>query len=426
MRPLRPGETFAALRVCDFRLYFAGQCVSLVGTWMQAVAQSWLVLELTGSGTVLGLVVAVQFLPVLLLGPYGGLVADRADKRRLLMATQTALAALALILGLLTVTHLVRLWMVVILAIALGTVNAIDNPARQTLVPEVVGPDLLRDAVGLNSVTTNAARAVGPALAGILIASVGVGVCFLANAASFAAVLLALGMMRTDRPRAGAPVEKGPGQLAAGLRYVRGTAGLWAPLAMMALIGTLAYEFQVVLPVLARTNAHGDARTYGFMTSAMGLGAVVGGLAVAAFGRAGAVPLIRAAAFFAAALTAAAVIPWLPGVLAALAVVGAASTAFLATGNTTLQLVAEPSLRGRVMALWSVTFLGSTPVGGPVVGVVAQHLGPRAGLGLGAAACLAATVLGLAVLPRVAPEHRHLEPRPAPCHPPPPTETDRT
>ncbi|WP_416483775.1 MFS transporter [Streptomyces sp. CL12] len=426
MRPLRPGETFAALRVRDFRLYFAGQCVSLVGTWMQAVAQSWLVLELTGSGTVLGLVVAVQFLPVLLLGPYGGLVADRADKRRLLMATQTALAALALILGLLTVTHLVRLWMVVILAIALGTVNAIDNPTRQTLVPEVVGPDLLRDAVGLNSVTTNAARAVGPALAGILIASVGVGVCFLANAASFAAVLLALGMMRTDRPRAAAPVEKGPGQLAAGLRYVRGTAGLWAPLAMMALIGTLAYEFQVVLPVLARTSAHGDARTYGFMTSAMGLGAVVGGLAVAAFGRAGAVPLIRAAAFFAVALTAAAVIPWLPGVLAALAVVGAASTAFLATGNTTLQLVAEPSLRGRVMALWSVTFLGSTPVGGPVVGVVAQHLGPRAGLGLGAAACLAATVLGLAVLPRVAPEHRHLEPRPAPCHPMPPTETDRT
>ncbi|MER6331959.1 MFS transporter [Streptomyces sp. NPDC001034] len=426
MRPLGLGDTFAALRVRDFRLYFAGQCVSLVGTWMQAVAQSWLVLQLTGSGTVLGLVVAVQFLPVLLLGPYGGLVADRADKRRLLMATQTALAGLALVLGLLSVTHVVRLWMVVILAVALGTVNAIDNPTRQTLVPEVVGPELLRDAVSLNSVTTNAARAVGPALAGVLIASVGVGVCFLANAASFAAVLLALRVMRTDRLQRSAPVEKGPGQLAAGLRYVRGTAGLWVPLAMMALIGTLAYEFQVVLPVLARTGVHGDARTYGFMTSAMGLGATVGGLAVAAFGRAGAVPLIRTAAFFAAALTAVAVIPWLPGVLAALAVVGAASTAFLATGNTTLQLVADPSLRGRVMALWSVTFLGSTPVGGPVVGVVAQHLGPRAGLGLGAGACLAATVLGFAVLPRISPEHRFIEPGPAPCHPPPPTETDRT
>ena len=208
------GRTFAALRVRNFRLYFAGQSVSLVGTWMQGVAQSWLVLQLTGSGTVLGAVVAAQFLPVLVAGPYGGLVADRADKRRLLMATQTVLAALALLLGVLTVTHLVRLWMVVVLAVGLGLVNAVDNPTRQTFVPEVVGPELLRNAVSLNSVMTNAARAVGPALAGILIAEVGVGVCFLANAASFVAVLWALGRMRTDRLRPAPPVERGPGQLA--------------------------------------------------------------------------------------------------------------------------------------------------------------------------------------------------------------------
>ena len=189
------GRTFAALRVRNFRLYFAGQSVSLVGTWMQGVAQSWLVLQLTGSGTVLGAVVAAQFLPVLVAGPYGGLVADRADKRRLLMATQTVLAALALLLGVLTVTHLVRLWMVVVLAVGLGLVNAVDNPTRQTFVPEVVGPELLRNAVILNSVMTNAARAVGPALAGILIAEVGVGVCFLANAASFVAVLWALAVV---------------------------------------------------------------------------------------------------------------------------------------------------------------------------------------------------------------------------------------
>ncbi|MFC5958648.1 MFS transporter [Streptomyces pratens] len=420
-------ETFAALRVPNFRLYFAGQSVSLVGTWMQAVAQSWLVLQLTGSGTVLGLVVAAQFLPVLLLGPYGGLIADRADKRHLLMATQTALAALALLLGLLTATHLVRLWIVVLLAVVLGTVSAVDNPTRQTFVPEVIGPHLLRGAVSLNSVMTNTARAIGPALAGVLIASVGVGVCFLANAASFAAVLLALRIMRTGQLQPSPALQKAPGQLAAGLRYVRGTPGLWAPLAMMALIGTLAYEFQVVIPLLARTGAHGDARTYGFMASAMGLGAVAGGLTVAAYGRAGVVPLIGAAASFAAALTAAAAVtPWLPVELVALACVGMGGTVFLATGNTTLQLVADPSFRGRVMALWSVTFLGSTPVGGPIVGAVAEHLGPRAGLGLGAAACLAAVVLGLLVLPRIPPRHRFLETLAAPDPPPALTETDRT
>ncbi|RLU89219.1 MFS transporter [Streptomyces griseocarneus] len=416
---------FAALRVRNFRLYFAGQSVSLVGTWMQAVAQSWLVLQLTGSGTVLGLVVAAQFLPVLVCAPYGGLVADRADKRRLLMATQTAFALLALALGLLAVTHVVRLWMVVLLAVALGITNAVDSPTRQAFVPELVVPRLLRNAVSLNSVMTNAARAIGPAASGILIVTVGVGGCFLANAASFVAVLLALCLIRTGQLHPAPAVERGPGQLTAGLRHVRANAGLWVPLAMMTLIGTLAYEFQVVLPLLARTGVHGDARIYGFMTSAMGLGAVVGGLAVAAYGQAGVVPLIGAAAGFAATLTAAAVIPWLGAELAALACVGAASTAFLATGNTTLQLVSTPAFRGRVMALWSVTFLGSTPIGGPVIGVVAQHLGPRAGLALGAAACLAAALLGLLALPRIPERHRYLERRAARESPPQVTESDR-
>lgn len=426
MRRHQGRESFAVLRVPNFRLYFAGQSVSLIGTWMQVVAQSWLVLQLTGSGTVLGLVVAAQFLPVLLAGPYGGLIADRADKRRLLMATQTALGGLALALGLLTVTHAVRLWMVVFLAVALGGVNAVDNPVRQAFVPEVVGAPLLREAVGLNSVMTNVARTVGPALAGVLIASVGVGVCFLANAISFVAVLLALHMMRTERLRPSPAVEKGPGQLVEGLRYVRGTAGLWAPLVMMALIGTLAYEFGVVLPLLARVGVHGDARTYGFMTSAMGLGSVAGGLAVAACGRAGVIPLVGAAAGFAAALAAAAVIVRLPVELVALFCVGVGATVFLATGTTTLQLVAEPSFRGRVMALWSVTFLGSTPVGGPVIGLVAQHFGPRAGLGVGAGACLVAAMVGLLALPHVPARHRFLERRTVPGHPTSPTETDRS
>ncbi|MFJ8160067.1 MFS transporter [Streptomyces sp. NPDC096136] len=421
-----PKVTFAALAVPNFRLFFAGQSVSLIGTWMQAVAQAWLVLQLTGSGTALGLVVAAQFLPVLLGGPYGGLLADRADKHRLLTATQSTLGALALVLGLLTVTHAVRLWMVVVLAVALGVVNAVDLPTRQTFVPELVGPELLRNAVGLNSIMISATRAIGPAAAGILIATVGVGACFLANSASFLAVLLALRLMHTDRLQPAGAVERAPGQLIEGLRYVRRTAGLWAPLAMMALIGTFAYEFQVVLPLLVSTVLHGGAPTYGFLTAAMGLGSVAGGLAVAALGQAGVVPLVGAAAGFAATLAAAAAVPTVPAEVAVLTLVGVASTVFLALGNTTLQLISDPAFRGRVMALWSVTFLGSTPVGGPVVGVLSQHLGPRAGLALGAGACLAAVVLGLLALPAIPQADRFVERTRSRRPPPPPdTETDR-
>jgi MFS family permease len=403
----RSGRMFAALAVPNFRLYLAGQAVSLTGTWMQVVAQSWLVLQLTGSGALLGLVAAAQFLPVLLLGPYGGLVADRADKRRLLMGTQSVLGVLALVLGLLTVTHVVRLWIVFVLAVALGTVNSVDQPTRQTFVPEMVGRERLQNAVSLNSVMTNAARAIGPAVAGVLIATVGVGVCFLANAASFAAVLAALARIRTEALHPAAPAGREPGQLRQGLRYVRGTPGLLVPLLMMALVGTLAYEFQVALPLLAQVSLHGGAGTYGFLTAAMGVGAVAGGLVVAAMARTGLLPFTVAAGGFAAAILAAALIPSLAGELATLVVVGFFSTAFMATGNTTLQLTADPQFRGRVMALWSVTFTGSTPVGGPIIGVVADDLGPRYGLGLGALACLAATLLGTLALTRMPPADRY-------------------
>jgi len=408
-RGRRPRERriLAALAVPNFRLYLAGQAVSLPGTWMQVVAQSWLVLQLTGSGALLGLVAAAQFLPVLLLGPYGGLVADRAGKRRLLLATQTALGLLALTLGLLTVTHVVRLWMVFVLAVALGTVNSVDQPARQTFVPEIVGRDRVQNAVSLNSVLTNAARAVGPAIAGVLIATSGVGVCFLANAASFAAVLIALARIRAGDLHPAPPAGREKGQLRQGLRYVRDTPGLLVPLLMMALVGTLAYEFQVALPLLARVSLHGGAGTYGFLTAAMGIGAVAGGLVVAGLARTGLLPFTVAAAGFAVAILAAAVIPSLPGELAALAVVGFFSTAFMTTGNTTLQLTADPQFRGRVMALWSVTFTGSTPVGGPIVGVIADDLGPRYGLGIGALACLAATLLGTLALSRMPVADRH-------------------
>ncbi len=387
--------TFAALAVANYRRYLTGQVVSLVGTWMQAVAQAWLVLELSHSGTVLGLVIAVQLLPVLVLGPYGGLVADRVDKRRLLVATNVLSGVLALVLGLLAVTGLVTLAMVFGLAFALGVVRSVAAPAQQSFPAEVVDPALLANAVSLNNVVTSVARAVGPALAGGLIATTGVGVCFLVNAASFAAVVLALSRLDHATLRSAPPVDRAPGQIVAGWRYVRATPALSVPLVMMTLVGTLAYEFPVSLPLLAQGPLGGGPGAYGLMTSAMGVGAVAGGLWLAAHVRVGLRSLGILAGLFGAAVLLAAVAPTLPLALAALLAVGAASTCFLSTASSTLQLAAEPQFRGRVMALWSMAFLGTTPIGGPLVGAISEGASPRIGLAVGGLACLAAAALGL-------------------------------
>jgi MFS family permease len=400
MTRLAQGDTFAALAAPNYRRYFAGQGVSLIGTWMQTVAQSWLVLTLTHSGTALGLVAAAQFLPVLLLAPYGGVLADRADKRRLLIGTQASLGALALTLGLLTVTGVVRLWMVVVLAVLFGLVNACDNPTRQAFASEMVGRDRVRNAVTLNSVLVNTARAVGPAVAGILIATLGTGTCFLVNAASYVAVLVALGGMDVGELNPTPPAPREPGQIRAGLRYVRSNTGLLVPLLMLALVGTLAYEFSVVLPLMAHGPMGGGAGTYALLTSSMGAGAIAGGLVAAGRSRTGIGPLSLAALGFGSAIALAALAPALSLEVVALVLVGAASVTFLSIGNTTLQLRSEPRYRGRVMALWSMAFLGSTPVGAPIVGAVADALGPRFGLALGALACLAAAALGAHALDR--------------------------
>ncbi len=393
-------DTFAALATPNYRRWFAGQAVSLTGTWMQTVAQGWLVLQLTGSGRALGMVAAAQFLPILLLGPYGGLLADRLETRRLLITTQVALGVIALTLGVLAVTGAIELWMVVGMALALGLVTAVDNPARQTFAQEMVGPATLRNAVSLNSVLVNAARAVGPAAAGILIATVGIGLCFLINAASYVAVVVALWGMDVAALRPTPRADRGPGQVRQGLSYVAHTPGLLVPLMMLAVIGTLAYEFQVVLPLLAEGTFGGGPGTYGLLTSAMGAGAIVGGLVVARHGRTGLRALTTAAAMFGGAILVAAAAPTVALALVALAVVGATSVTFLATGNTTLQLTAEPRFRGRVMALWAVAFLGSTPLGAPLVGAVADDVGARGGLVLGGLACLAAAGLGAVALAR--------------------------
>jgi MFS family permease len=400
-RVLRAGRlTFAAFSVPNYRRYYGGQAISMIGTWMQMTAQSWLVLTLTHSSTALGAIVALQTLPVLLLGPYGGVIADRVDKRRLMIALQSAMGLQALVLGLLTVTGQVRVWEIGVLAALLGLNNAFESPARQSFMLEMVGPEHLRNAVSLNSVLVNLARTIGPAVAGVLIASVGTGVCFLINAASFVAVMGSLATMDRTTLAPTDPMPRGRGQLREGLRYVRATPALAVPLLMMAAAGCLTYEFQVTLPVMASRGLHVGATGFGFMTAAMGLGAIVGGLRVAARGKTGLAPLVIAACAFGVTVTLAALAPSLMLELVALAFAGAASISFMSTGNSTLQLSAEPSMRGRVMSLWFVAFQGSTPIGGPIVGVVMAAFGARAGLGLGAVTCAAAAILGVSAMRR--------------------------
>jgi MFS family permease len=388
-------RTFSAMAVPNFRRFITGQAISLVGTWMQSVAISWLVLTLTHSATDVGLNIALQTLPVLVLGPYGGVVADRIDKRRLMVVLQSMMGLQAIVLGLLTLEHSINFALIAVLSLILGLNNCFENPARQSFVLEMVGREEVRNAVSLNSTLVNAARAVGPAIAGVLIAEVGTGWCFIGNSLSFVAVVYSLITLDRTSLHPSPPAARARGQLREGLAYVRRTPDLALPLLMMALIGTLAYEFQVTLPVLAQRTFHGGSEVYGFMTAAFGVGAVVGGLLVAAYGRTGRRPLVAAAAAMGAAMLVAAVAPALPFELGALVLVGFAGVMFLSMGNSTLQLASDPSMRGRVMSLWAVAFLGSTPIGGPLVGWIVSELGGRAGLATGAVSCLAAAAAAL-------------------------------
>jgi MFS family permease len=394
-------QTFAALAIPNFRRYYTGQAISLIGTWMQTVAQSWLIFKLTNSATDVGWAVALQTLPVLVLGPYGGVVADRVDKRKLMMVLQAMMGVLAMVLGILVISHRVDVVEVFVLAFLLGMNNCFENPARQSFVLEMVGPADLRNAVSLNSTLVNAARAVGSAAAGIMIAAGGLGVCFIVNAVSFAAVVYSLKSMDVAALRPTKPTTRSKGQLREGVRYAVKTPAIGVPLAMMALVGCLAYEFQVVLPALAK-SFHGGGAVFGFMTASMGVGAVIGGLYTAARGPVGIKSLVNSATVFGIVLFVASVAPNLPFELAALVLVGMASVSLLSRGNSTLQLAAAPQMRGRVMALWAVAFMGSTPIGGPIAGAVSEYFGARWGLVLGAVACIVAAAFGMIVLRRIA------------------------
>src|SRR3954447_7841156 len=400
----------APLASRTYRLYFSGQLISVPGTWLQTVAQAWLVLQLTPSGSAPGITVAPQACAVLLLAPWAAAVANRSDRRRLRLGTQAGQAVLALVLGLATVTHAVSLGLVWVLAFGLGLARAIDVPTRQSFVSELVDRDALPRAISINATVAAAARMVGPAGAGALIALLGIGACFLVNGLSFLAPLAGLMLMDTTQlHRPDRPPAPTPHAVRAGVRYVRGRRDLLVPLLMMALVGTLAYEFQVTIPLLAHQTFGLDATGFGLLYAAMGFGSVVAGLTLAgsvaprartiaaAAARVGVAPRVRtiaaAAAAFGVALGAAALSPTPVTAAVCLGLAGAASVVFSSTTNATLQLRAEPAMRGRVGALYIVAFLGSTPIGGPLVGAVGQLVGPRAALGAGALGCLVAAAL---------------------------------
>jgi MFS family permease len=385
---------FAALAVPNFRRYVSGQSLSLIGTWVETVAQALLVLQLTHSGTALGLTTAARYAPILLLSPYAGLLVDRYPKRRVLLATQAGLGLVSATLGATVLAGDIRLWQVVVLAVLFGILSAADNPARQAFVQEVVGHDLVRNAVTLNSTSVNVARVIGPTIAAILVSTVGIGWCFVVNAVSFGFVIVSLLSLDTRRLHPVPPVPRGRGQLRAGLRYAAGVPAIIRPLLMMALVGTFTFEFEVSLPLLAETTFHGTSTTYSALIGALGAGAVAGGLYVARSARTGVARLIRASVGYAIAVGLVAVAPTLATAIAACVLVGVASVIFLTTGNATIQLASDPEYRGRVTALWSMALVGTTPIGSPIIGALSDIASPRYALGLGAAACLAAVIIG--------------------------------
>jgi MFS family permease len=386
-------RTFRSLRVRNYRLFFFGQLVSLTGTWMQQVGQDWLVLRLTNRALPLGITLALQFAPILVLGAWGGAVADRLDKRRLLLATQAAMASLALVLGVLTATGAVRLWMVYVLALLLGCATAFDMPTRQAFVSEMVGPDRLTNAVGLNSAVFNSARVVGPAVAGVLIAVVGIAPAFLLNAVSYLAVIAGLLAMDPDRLHRLPPVDRAGGQVRAGLRYVWSNPVLRSTIALVAVVGALGLNYRVALPLLARFTFGGSASAYGALASIMAAGAVAGALAAARRSRPSRTLLLGSVAAFGVLSFVAAAAPTLLTEAVVLAPLGFASMTFLATANSTLQLASDPVLRGRVMALYGLVFLGSTPLGGVLGGWMAGQFGPRSILLLSGVSSLAAAAV---------------------------------
>ncbi len=399
-----PG-VFRSLRGFNYRVWVAGAFVSNVGTWVQRTAQDWLVFtQLTHhDASTVGLVMALQFGPQFLLLPWTGSAADHFNQRKLLIATQASMGALALALGLLTVTGVVRLWHVYIFAFLFGSAAAFDAPVRQTFVAELVGDDDLHNAVALNSTSFNAARMIGPAISGVVIAAMGTGWAFLINGASFVAVLISLSLLRVSELHPNARAPRARGSFIEGLRYVWGRPDLKTILAMLFLIGTFGLNFPIFISTMAVGVFHADARGYGLLSSLMAIGTVAGALLGARRGKPGFGFLLAGALVFGLGCTLAAIAPGYWFFAAALIVIGVASLILINTSNSLMQLSTEPTMRGRVMALRVGVALGGTPVGAPIVGWVADHCGPRAALGVGAASGFAAVIAGAYALAHRAP-----------------------
>ena len=388
-------QAAGSLSIRNYRLYFFGQIVSMCGSWMQQIAIAWLVLDLTGSAFALGLAAALQSVPYLLVGPWSGLLVDRVSKRKLLVVTQVMQVLVPLALWALTESGAITIWLVYGLVFARGALNTVDNPARQSFVAEMVDADHLVNAVSLNASVTQAGRLVGPAIAAAVIATLGLGFCFLLNAATFVFMVVMLLLMRARELRPAPRAARGPGQFRAALGEVRRKPELRIPLLLMAVIGLLAFNFAVVLPAIARFTFHGTATTYALMANALGIGALAGAV-VAGMRTTVTTRLVAVAATaFGITLTAAAAAASLPVSLVALVFAGAAMVTFSASVQASLQLAAAPEMRGRIVALYQMVFTGTTPLGALVVGALAATVGARSGLLLGGLGALAAGVYGL-------------------------------
>jgi MFS family permease len=409
--------TFSSLKVRNYRLFFTGAIVSNTGTWMARITQDWLVLSLTGSSAAVGITTALQFLPMLLFGLYGGVIADRYPKRRLLLFSQGALGLCGLALAVLTLSGEVRVWHVYLVAFLLGMVTVVDNPTRQSFVSEMVGPGQLRNAVSLNSANFQSARLVGPAVAGVLITAVGSGWAFLLNGLSFLAPIAGLLLMRPAELHRTERVPRGKGQLREGLKYVAGRPELIWPIVLVGFIGTFAFNFPIWLTAFADKVFHAGAGTYGLFNTLMAAGSLAGALLSARRGSSRLRMLLGAAALFGVLEIAAALSPsfWVFAVL--LVPIGMVGLTVNVTANSSVQMATDPVMRGRVMSLYMMVFVGGTPLGAPIVGWLTDTYGVRVGMATGGAvAVVAAATIGLILLRAggmrlkvdLRPGHRHV------------------
>jgi MFS family permease len=389
------GGTFRSLRIRNYRLFATGQIVSNTGTWMQRIAQDWLVLSLTNSSTAVGITTALQFLPMLLFGLWGGVVADRYPKRRTLIFTQSVMGLLAAALAVLTLTGTVRVWYVYLIALLLGFATVVDNPTRQSFVTEMVGEKDLRNAVSLNSAIFQSARLIGPAVAGVLINAVGAGWAFGLNALSFGGVLTGLVLMRPQELFPAPRIARAKGQLREGLRYIAGRKELIWPIVLVGFIGTFGYNWAIVLSAFAKNVFHHGAGTYGLFNTLMAVGSLVGALLAARRTTTRLRLLVFAAVGFGALEIVAALAPWFAVFAPLLLVIGLVGMTFNNAANTTVQLAAAPEMRGRVMGVYMLVFTGGTPIGGPLIGWITEAYGARVGLTIGGGvAALAAAAVG--------------------------------